>query len=57
MLGWATGRGWRRELFVAAKKAHRCRVLSLDEKAICREQILWRCVTCIAEVAMQWKRT
>ena len=39
MPGQATGRGQRRELFVAAKNAHRHRVKSFEEKATRREQI------------------
>ncbi len=39
MPGRATGRGWRRELLVAAKKAHRCWVFSRVERATRREEI------------------
>ncbi len=42
MPGWATGRGRRRELLVAAKKAQRRKVWSLEEKVTRRECILWR---------------
>ncbi len=44
MPGQATGRGRRRELFVAARKAHRRRVFSLEERAMRREWIPRRCV-------------
>ena len=54
MPGWAIRRGQRRELFMAARNAQRCWVCSLEEKATHREQILWRCVAHVAEVAMQW---
>ncbi len=57
MPGQATGRGQRRELFVAARNVQRHWVCSLEENATRREQIPWRCVAHAAKVAIQWKRT